>query len=318
MGTIRHPNRPTGQDGLIAVDKVGNRVLFLDTADFETLAVLDGFRSRVHELAISPDHRLAYVPIYGDGRHGDNPNPGHLIAVIDLHERRHVGDIDVAPYLAPHCVRWGEAGLLYCTCEDSGVILELDAAAGVIRNAMEAGSTNTHRIDLSPDGTRLYAENEEDPFVGIFDLRKGRRVKDVPVRNGLAGLAVSPDGRTVVLVDAEVPDLLILDTATDTVERTIRLQGHRTAAQIARYSPDGRCLLVTSHDGNVGTILNRNLSEQRCIALGKGPMDMAFHPDGQTVLVGNQGDGTITVVDLVSAATRTIKAGIGVETLAFF
>lgn len=30
-----------------------------------------------------------YVPIYGDGIHGKNPHPGHLIALFDLKARRH-------------------------------------------------------------------------------------------------------------------------------------------------------------------------------------------------------------------------------------
>jgi hypothetical protein len=85
----RDPNFPTGRDGLIAVDKVGNRMLFLDPVTFESLEVLNGFAPRVHELAISPDHSRAFAPIYGDGIHGHNPNPGHLIGIRDVgHFRR--------------------------------------------------------------------------------------------------------------------------------------------------------------------------------------------------------------------------------------
>ena len=126
------PNFPTGQTGLIAVDKMANKILFLDPLRYETLQVLDGFAPRVHELAISPDHTRAYAPIYGDGRHGANPNPGHLIAVFGLLTRRLVGNIDVAPFLAPHGMRWGPGGQLYCVCEDSGVVLEIDVDNGAI------------------------------------------------------------------------------------------------------------------------------------------------------------------------------------------
>ena len=50
-----------------------------------------------------------------------------------------------------------------------------------------------------------------------------------------------------------------------------------------------------------------------------GPMDMAFLSDGRTALVGNQGDGTISIVDLgQGVVVRTIRAGDGVESLAFF
>ena len=60
-------NFATGSDGLIAVDKIGNQILFLDPKTYATTLTLDAFAPRVHELAISPDHRTAYVPIYGDG-----------------------------------------------------------------------------------------------------------------------------------------------------------------------------------------------------------------------------------------------------------
>ena len=91
------------------------------------------------------------------------------------------------------------------------------------------------------------------------------------------------------------------------------------AAQIARYSPDGRFLVVTNHDEGLGTVLRADLEQARVARLGREPMDMGFHPDGRTVLVGNQGDGTLTVLDLEQATvTRTVAAGFGVETLAFF
>jgi hypothetical protein len=91
-------NFATGGNGLIAVDKIGNQILFLDPKSYATTLTLDAFAPRVHELAISPDHRTAYVPIYGDGIHGNNPHPGHLIALFDLVARRHAGDFSTYPY----------------------------------------------------------------------------------------------------------------------------------------------------------------------------------------------------------------------------
>ena len=316
---LRDPNFPTGRDGLIAVDKVGNKVLFLDPVTFETVEVLNGFAPRVHELAISPDHSRAYAPIYGDGIHGHNPNPGHLIAVFDLQLRRHIGDFSVAPFLAPHGMRWGSAGQLYCVCENSSVVVELHAGTGEIGHVMDVGSVNAHRIEVLPDGSKLYTENEEDAFATVIDLRLRKRLKDIPAPNELAGLGLSPDGRTIVMVDAKRPELLIVDTATDVVVRAVRLAGHEQAAQIARYSPDGRYLVVTSHNEAIGTVLGSDLETQRSFPLGKGPMDMAFHSDGRTALVGNQDDGTISVLDLEQGIVRRIiRAGDGVESLAFF
>ena len=112
--------------GMIAVDKIGTKVLFLNPVSFETEVVLDGFPRTVHELLVVPDTGLAYVPIFGDGIHGRNPNPGHLLCIIDLEKRAHVGDIDLTPYIAPHSLRLAPDGMIYITCVYSAVVAVID------------------------------------------------------------------------------------------------------------------------------------------------------------------------------------------------
>ena len=51
-------NFMTGSNGLIAIDKVGNQVLFLDPDNYATVLILDGFAPRVHgpdPTFVSPD-----------------------------------------------------------------------------------------------------------------------------------------------------------------------------------------------------------------------------------------------------------------------
>ena len=312
-------NFATGDNGLIAVDKIGNQILFLDPATYATTLTLDAFAPRVHELAISPDHKTAYVPMYGDGIHGKNPHPGHLIGVFDLVAWRHARDFSTYPYLAPHGLRWGPQGQLYCVCENSGVVLEMDAGTGSIEHVIEVGSDKAHRIEVTPDGSKLYTENEEDTFACVIDLKARKRIKKIPAPNGLAGIGLSPDGKTIVLVDAKQPQILVVDTASDEIVRTVPLAGHEKAAQIARYSPNGNYLIVTSYDAPLGTIFDATLETQQLLHLGKGPMNMAFHPDGRILLIANHDAGSLAVVDLEQAEVlRTVPAGIGVETLSFY
>ena len=319
MSPRPNPNMPTGDRGLIAVDKVGNAVLFLDPVTLATQHTLTGFSPSVHELTVSPDHTTAFVPIYGDGRHGANPHPGHELVVIDLVGRYQTATFDLGPYRAPHSLRWGPQGELYCLCEDSGVVLELDAETGRTRDVIEVGSTNAHRMEILPNGSKLYTENEEDLFVTVVDLRRRSRLADVPAPHGLTGIGMSPDGATIVLVDAGRPELHVVDPATDTVVRSVRLTGHEQPAQIARYSPDGRFAVVTSIDEGLATILDAGLDRVGTVRTGHQPMDMAFHPDGGVVVIGNQGDGTLTVVDLLEARLlRSVEAGSGVECLSYY
>ena len=80
-------NSPTGTHGLIMVDKVGGYIRFFDLSTDKELASFDpsdvpGIKP--HELVISPDHKTAYVSVYGDGVYGKNPHPGHTVAIFDL------------------------------------------------------------------------------------------------------------------------------------------------------------------------------------------------------------------------------------------
>src|SRR5262245_37944519 len=74
----------TGTAGLIAVDKVGNNIRFYDPQTIREIGHFDAPEPCAHELAISHDHKTAFVPLYGDGIYGGNKNPNNKILVIDL------------------------------------------------------------------------------------------------------------------------------------------------------------------------------------------------------------------------------------------
>jgi len=46
---------------------------------------------------------------------------------------------------------------------------------------------------------------------------------------------------------------------------------------------------------------------------------MAFHEDGETVLIANHNEGSLAVCNLPRAEVlRTVQAGVGIEALSFF
>jgi DNA-binding beta-propeller fold protein YncE len=306
-----------GARGLIAVDKMGGKVLFLDPVSYATIQVLDDFERVPHELLVVPGASVSYVPIYGDGIHGRNPHPGHLLSVIDLEQRAHVCDIDLSPHIAPHGMQIGPDGLLYVTCENSGVVALVDLQRRQMVGAIETGSTNAHRLTIAPDGQRLYTENEEDASISVIDLPARKLVRHVATPHPLAGLAISPDGTFLVAVDDQEPLLFLIDTARLAIIKTVPLAGVPEPAQIARYSPDGKILLVTSLRSATATLIDASFSSQTTLAVGKQPMDGAFR--GDSLFVACQGDGSVHIIDLATKeVSHRFDAGVGCETLAFF
>jgi YVTN family beta-propeller protein len=302
--------------GLIAVDKMGAKILFLNPQTYETETVLDGFQRTVHELLVLPNRGVAYVPIFGDGIHGRNPNPGHTLWAIDLLKRERAAEIDLRPYIAPHTLKFGPDGLIYITCENSAVVAVIDPATNKVIGAIDSGSTNGHRLIIAPDGTRLYTENEEDGTVSVIDLPARKLLHKIKTPRALAGIAISPDGRTVVAVDDVEPALFLIDTASEKVTE-LRLDGVVKAAQIARYSPDNSLLGVTSLNSNTVSLIDASFRTQTAITVGSQPMDMAFR--GDELFVACQGDGSVHIIDIPSRRHKaSFRAGTGCESLGFF
>jgi DNA-binding beta-propeller fold protein YncE len=308
---------PSDVRGMIAVDKIGGRVLFLNPTTYETETVLGGFQRTVHELLVIRETGLAYVPIFGDGIHGRNPNPGHVLHIIDLLKRKVAGDIDLRPYSAPHTVRLAADGLIYITCENSAVVAVIDPKTQEVIDAIDSGSTNGHRLAIAPDGQRLYTDNEEDATVSVIDLPNRKLLGKIKTPQALAGIAVSSDSRTVVAVSDEQPVVFLIDTEAGRVVREVRLEDVPKPAQIARYSPDGGLVVISSLNSNMVSFLDASFSEQAAIAVGSEPMDFAFH--GDELFVGCQGDGSIHVIDIPKRrAKQSFRAGIGCESVGFF
>ena len=303
--------------GMIAVDKMGTKILFLDPVTHKTETVLDGFPRTVHELLVVPETGLAYVPIFGDGVHGRNPNPQHLLCIIDLHKRAHVGDIDLRPYIAPHTLKLGSDGLIYITCENSAVVAVIDRSTHKVVDAIDSGSTNGHRLIISPDGQRLYTENEEDATVSVIDLPKRKLLGKIKTPRPLAGIAISADGRTVIAVDDAEPALFLIDTQSERVTQEVRLDGVPKAAQIARYAPDNSLIGVTSLNSDMVSLIDPSFRQQTAIKVGSQPMDMAFR--GDELFVACQGDGSVHVIDIPARRVKhSFQAGKGCESLGFF
>ncbi len=226
----------------------------------------------MHELLVVPEADVAYVPIFGDGIHGRNPNPGQTLHVIDLIKRKVATSIDLAPYRGPHTVRRGHDGLIYITCETSAVVAVIDPNTHKMIDAIASGSTNGHRLCLA--GRRPAALHRQRGRRDGFGDRRAEPQADRqnPTPQMLAGIGVSADGKTVIAVSDEQPVIFVIDTAAGKVVREVRLEGVDKAAQIVRYSPDGSFIAVSNLNSNAISLIDPSF-EQADRRHGRQPAD---------------------------------------------
>jgi len=66
-------------------------------------------------------------------------------------------------------------------------------------------------------------------------------------------------------------------------------------------------------------VFSGDLESQALLHLGQGPMNVAFHDDGEPVVIANHNEGSLAVCNLERGEVlRTVRAGVGIESLLFF
>jgi YVTN family beta-propeller protein len=310
----------TGTNGLIMIDKLGSLVRFFDPNTLKEISTLT-IEGTPHELAISPDGKTAYVPNYGDGVYGRNPNPGHTIAVIDLATRKVRANIDISPNVAPHGLQVDATGTLYASCDISRTLVVIDPKSLKVTASIDTDGPG-HWVAVLPNGSKAYVANKNDrPFVSVIDLRAKKMIGKVPMPKGTQGIVASPDGKQVLAMDLASPRIAVIDTATDTVVDEIALSNSTKGAWGAKYSLDGSTLVVVSVNDRTATLLNTAdwRAPQTVLKVGSAPFGIAFTADKKSAFVSNHGDGTVSVIDLQGKqVASSFAAGKGIETLSFY
>ncbi len=118
-----------------------------------------------------------------------------------------------------------------------------------------------------------------------------------------SALALSADGATLFIASATSGQVLLLDTATRKLLRSLPLPGSPSGLAM---SADGNRLLVTcAGPESVLKVLDwREGRELRSIPLGSGALAPVLSPDGRTAFVCNRFDDAISVVDLERGTER--------------
>jgi PGF-pre-PGF domain-containing protein len=247
------------------------------------------------EIAVTPDGKHAYVT--------NDANTG--ITVIDTAN----GSRTYLPI--------GSASRGIATAPDGGkaYVVKLDNNVGVIniatntllKNITHENFTGIWDVAISPDGS--YAYVTDDGFSGrVFVINTSTDEVVATVNTtGLSGvgIAVTPDGGTVYMADFTGHALYNINTTTYAATPIAGFGGPFGVA----IGPEGGRVYVTDIGFGGGNVSVVNTSTNTIIAnvpVGNFPVEIAITPDGKHAYVTNNGDDTVSIVDLDA------NAGVGV------
>jgi len=295
----------------------------LSLVDVETRAVRATLSTGEgpHEVAVSPDGRIAAVANYG-GRGG-----GSTLTLVDLPGRRVVRTIELAPHRRPHGIVFAPDGeRLLVTSEESRALLEVDLAKGAVARTLTTGAETSHMVALAPDGARAYVANIGSGSITALDLASGARLAEVRTGRGAEGIAVTPDGAEIWVTNREDDTVSVVDAKTLAVVATLAAPDFPIRAEA---TPDGARVLVScagSGDLAVFDRAQRTLERRVPLPAASGstagklfggrfgsssvPIGIEIAPDGKRAWIAHAVADVVSEVDLDRLAkTGELTAG---------
>lgn len=301
---------PADGGTLLVLEKSAARIVFVDAATLETRAALPT-GTGPHEVAVSPDGRLAVVADYGDAR------PGRTLSVYAVDEPRLVRTIDLGELRRPHGIRFRDARRALVTCEDARGVAEVDVEEGRVLRVLDTGALSSHMLAVSPDGARVYTANIGSGSLSAIDLASGELLGTVATGAQAEGIDVSPDGREVWVTNRAADTVSVVDAGELRVVRELPCAGFPIRVTL---TPDGVHALVTApksgevvvFDARERRELRRVPMELARVELADGglfgdafqgspvPVGILIEPGGRRAFVANTAADVVAVLDLAT------------------
>jgi len=253
-----------------------------------------------HEIAISPDGRLAAVVSYG----------GQSIDIFDVAAHEKIETISLAPNKRPHGIVWLDDGRIIATTEGSNSLTIISPPVNEARkrkvSAIATGQKGGHMVVVAPDKRRAYVSNMQSGTVSVLDLETSKKITDLPAGTEPEGIAITPDGKSLWVADRRGDVLYIFDTAT--LKQIDKLATGKIPIRVA-ISPDGKTAVTSNHgDGALSLFNVATRKPKGSIKVGGqqsfGQVTILFSENGERLYVAETGVNRIAEIDMMTGKLR--------------
>ena len=134
----------------------------------------------------------------------------------------------------------------------------------------------------------------------LWDVKTGKEIRSLPgLGGGYGHVDISPDSKRILHFAGSDQFAYIVVRNLDNGEELLKLRGHERGISSARFSPDGKRIVSTSHDQTV----RFGSSSGEPMAVFKGHegqvLTARFNPDGHMVVSGGD-DATARIWNIAS------------------
>jgi YVTN family beta-propeller protein len=257
---------------VMIVNRDSNELAFMDMKSKKIVGkTFLGNNVNPHMAMMSPDGRYVVTG-------GTRANKAYIIDARTL-ELVKVIPVDIAPeHLA-----FSPDGRWYYQGNPQGDSISVIDMVSLTKIKTIPGLVEPLNTVFTPDGSKAYVGNYGAHWVGVIDVRRHELSKKIQI--------------------AEVPGVAKLDPA--------KYLGEIKGINIAQTTNDGKFLYAADTDlGVVGKIDPREDKVVKVIRVGKAPWRVYMSHDGKYAITPNNGDQTISIIDLeADKVVASLEAG---------
>jgi YVTN family beta-propeller protein len=257
---------------VMIVNRDSNDISFMDIQTHKIVGkVFLGNNVNPHMVMMSPDGRYVVTG-------GTRANKAYIIDAKTLQLVKVIA-VDIAPEhlsFSPDS-RW------YYQGNPEGDSISVIDMVSLQKVKTIPGFAEPLNVTFTPDGSKAYVGNYGAHWVGVIDVRRHELLKKIQI--------------------ADVPGVAKLDPA--------KYLGEIKGINIAAPTNDGKFLYAADGDlGIVGVIDPREDKVIKTIRVGKDPWRIYMSHDGKYAITPNNGDETISIIDLkANKVAATLEAG---------
>ena len=247
------------------------------------------------------------------------------IAFMDIKSKKLVGSTFLGNNVNPHMVMMSPDGRYVVTGGTrANKAYIIDARTLELVKVIPVDIAPEH-LSFSPDSKWYYQGNPEGDSISVIDMTTLTKVKTIPGLKEPLNVTFTPDGSKAYVGNYGAHWVGVIDVARHELLKKIQIAPVQNRAgldpdrylseiqgiNIATPTPDGRTLYAADTDlGVVGVIDTREDKVTHVIRVGKEPWRVYMGHDGKYAITPNNGDETISIIDLKkNEVAATLEAG---------
>jgi YVTN family beta-propeller protein len=304
---------------LMVVNKGGNTMSILDL-DLNTELTRIPTGEGSHEVAVSPDGKIAVVCNYG------NQTPNNSLTIIDIAQKSSIKKIDLGIYQRPHGIEFIAPEEVIVTSEVAQALIKVNIKTDAVTEVVKTNQEGSHIVAYCKADGKAYVANRRSGSVSVVDVKGNKLLKTIVLKPGTEGLDISPNGKELWVANQIDSTVTIINA--QTFKEEALLYAHQNAIRV-KFLPNGKYSLISNaKTGNVSVYdvaARRLIKDIDLFNLDKGieglekekdlknppiPVGITTHPSGKFVYIAAVNYGAIAVIDTANwEVVATIRAG---------